>query len=346
MSAAGDPLIQAIAPMEARLVSALPEGPEWQFEPKWDGFRAIAVRDGDRVAIWSKSGKPLDRYFPELVALLLACETPRFVVDGEIVVPLTDHLSFGALQARLHPAASRIAKLSQETPAQMILFDLLSLEDRSYEAEPLATRRGVLERFHAANGSAQLLLSPCSRDKTVAEQWVSRAGGALDGVIAKRLDQPYLRGERAMAKLKQLRTADCVVGGYRTTADGAGIASLLLGLFGADGALDHVGFTSGISAAERPMLLERLSAYASGTGFTGRAPGGPSRWATERSAVWTPLRPECVVEVVYDQVTDGRFRHGTRLLRWRPDKAPEQCTQAQLVREISPVELEALIRRR
>jgi len=343
MIKAAGALDHAIAPMEAKLVAALPDGPGWQFEPKWDGFRAVAVRDGDAVTIWSKSGKPLDRYFPELTALLLDCRSQRFVVDGEIVVPLAGHLSFGALQARLHPASSRIARLSRETPAQLILFDLLAHGGKDLEAEPLATRRAALETFHAREGGPRLLLSPCSRDVARAGDWLASAGGALDGVVAKRLDLPYRHGERAMAKVKQLRTADCVVGGYRLTADGAGIASLLLGLYDDAGKLDHVGFTSGIAAAERPILLDRFAALAGGEGFTGKAPGGPSRWTTARSAEWTPVRPEAVVEVVYDQITDGRFRHGTRLHRWRPDKRPDQCTRDQRLREITPAELDALL---
>jgi ATP-dependent DNA ligase len=336
-------LEQAIAPMEARLVATLPSGPDWQFEPKWDGFRAIAVRDGDDVTIWSKSGKPLGRYFPELTALLRACRSRQFIVDGEIVVPLTGHLSFGALQARLHPAASRIVSLSRETPAQLILFDLLASIERDLEKEPFEVRRGELAAFHAIEGGPRLLLSPASRHVTAARDWLASAGGALDGVVAKRLDLPYQRGERAMTKVKQLRTADCVVGGYRVTADGRGIASLLLGLYDDAGKLDHVGFTSGMKAAERPVLLERFSALAGGSGFTGKAPGGPSRWATERSTHWMPVRPQAVVEIVYDQITEGRFRHGTRLHRWRPDKRPDQCTRDQLVREISPAELDALM---
>lgn len=329
--------------MEAKLVATLPQGAGWQYEPKWDGFRAIVVRDGDAVTIWSKSGRPLGRYFPELVALLLACRTPRFVVDGEITVPLADHLSFGALQARLHPAPSRIARLSQETPAQLILFDMLACGSHELETKSLAVRRASLEEFHRHERTPQLLLSPRSCEVADADKWLARAGGALDGVVAKRLDQPYRRGERAMAKVKQLRTADCVVGGYRATTDGKGIASLLLGLYNSSGKLDHVGFTSGIATAERSALLSRFSSLAGGEGFTGKAPGGPSRWATKRSAEWTPVRPDAVVEVLYDQVTEGRFRHGTRLHRWRPDKRPDQCTSEQLVHEISPAELSALI---
>jgi ATP-dependent DNA ligase len=336
-------LTEPIAPMEAKLVSALPDGSGWQFEPKWDGFRAIAVRDGEAVTIWSKSGKPLDRYFPELVMLLRCTTSTRFVVDGEIILPLGDTLSFGALQARLHPAPSRIARLSRETPAQLMLFDALHLDGRDLAEEPLVARRTALESFHAHEGNRQLRLSPHSRDVAQARDWLAAAGGALDGVVAKRLDLPYRSGERAMAKLKQHRTADCVIGGFRATLDGKGIASLLLGLYDAAGKLDHVGFTSGLPAAERPKLLKKLAPLVAPPGFTGKTPGGPNRWATDRSTTWSPLRPDCVVEVIYDQVTDGRFRHGTKLLRWRPDKRPDQCTTDQLVREISPAELEALI---
>lgn len=343
MSKAVSPLDQAIEPMEAKLVSELPDGACWQYEPKWDGFRAIAVRDGGSVIIWSKSGKPLGRYFPEIEALLLDCRSQRFVVDGEIVVPQADRLSFSALQARLHPAPSRIARLSRETPAQLILFDLLARAHSDLEQDPLDVRRAGLEGFHADEGGPRLLISPCTRDVAQARKWLESAGGALDGVVAKRLDLPYRRGERSMAKVKQLRTADCVVGGYRLTADGTGIASLLLGLYNEAGALDHVGFTSGIAALERPALLKRFSALAGGTGFTGKAPGGVSRWVTARSAEWVPVTPQVVVEVVYDQITDGRFRHGTRLRRWRQDKRPDQCTREQLIREISPAELEVLM---
>jgi ATP-dependent DNA ligase len=332
--------------MEAKLVSDLPEGPGWQFEPKWDGFRAIAVRDGDAVAIWSKSGKPLGRYFPELVALLQACACRRFILDGEIVVPIGELLSFGALQARLHPAPSRIARLARETPAQLILFDLLHIDRRDHMPRPLKERRAALEDFHSREGSEQLRLSPRSLDVADARRWLRSSGGALDGVVAKLFDLPYLSGERAMAKVKQLRSADCVVGGFRRTADGQGVASLLLGLYNESGKLDHVGFTSGIAAGERVAWLGRLAPLVEPPGFTGKAPGGPSRWATERSAAWSPLRPELVVEVVYDQITDGRFRHGTRLRRCRPDKRPNQCTTEQLAREISPAELEALIAER
>jgi ATP-dependent DNA ligase len=277
---------------------------------------------------------------------LRAVAASRFILDGEILVPIGDVLSFSALQARLHPAPSRIARLARETPAQFMLFDLLQLDGSDLSTAPLDRRRALLEGFHRKEGSNRLRLSPRSLEVVQARTWLAAAGAALDGVVAKRLDLPYLHGERAMAKVKQHRTADCVVGGFRETAGGKGVASLLLGLYNEAGLLDHVGFTSALPAAERPVLLKTLKRHAGPPGFTGKAPGGPSRWATERSVAWTPLRAELVVEVLYDQITDGRFRHGTRLLRWRPDKRPDQCSSDQLVREIAPAELEALVARR
>jgi ATP-dependent DNA ligase len=327
------------APMEAKLVDALPEGAGWQYEPKWDGFRAIASRMDDTIEILSKSGKSLARYFPELVTLLAATPASRFVIDGEIILPLEGVLSFDALQERLHPAASRIAKLSVATPAQLMLFDCLELAGDAIADRPLAKRRDVLERFHAENGSADLLLSPRTLDLTIAKTWLAGSGGALDGVIAKRLDEPYRPGERAMLKVKQHRSADCVVAGLRREKEGCGVASLLLGLYDDAGRLNHVGFTSGIKDSERTGIGERVAPYLGGSGFTGKAPGGPSRWNDGRESEWEPLAPELVVEVLYDQVTGDRFRHGTRLLRWRPDKAPRQCTMDQLIHELRPAEL-------
>ena len=331
-----------LAPMEARLAEALPEPPGWQYEPKWDGFRALAQRDGDDIEIWSKSGKPLARYFPDMVAALAALPQRHFLLDGELVIPLKERLSFDALQARLHPAPSRIARLSKETPAQLILFDCLQLGRRNLGDKPLEQRRAALEAFAASLQSAHLMLSPASRDRTAALDWLTRSGGALDGVIAKPLDAPYAAGERAMVKVKQHRTADCVVGGYRETENGA-VVSLLLGLYTSGGRLDHVGFTSAFPARDRAAILDRLGAHRGGSGFTGDAPGGPSRWNGGKAKPYVPLDHELVVEVLYDQVTAGRFRHGTRLLRWRPDKAPAQCTRDQLVRELSPAQLLTLI---
>ncbi len=333
-----------LAPMEAKLAGALPEGPGWQCEPKWDGFRAIAFRAGGAVEIMSKSGKSLARFFPEIVARLAGLAADRVVLDGELFVAVDGALAFDALQARLHPAESRIRKLAAETPAQLMLFDLLAGTDgASMLEQPLAERRAALEAFHAAHAAPWLLLSPATGDPAVARDWLATAGGALDGVIAKRLDGPYVSGERAMVKVKQRRTADCVVGGFRYATGTAQVGSLLLGLYDEAGLLHHVGFTSAISVEERPALTAKLAALVEAPGFTGNAPGGPSRWSTERSAEWQPLRPELVVEVGYDQVTACRFRHGTALLRWRPDKAPGQCRMDQLARELAPAELAAAL---
>lgn len=322
--------------MEAKAVDALPEGPGWQFEPKWDGFRCLAVRAGGEVALYAKSGKPLTRYFPEVAAALAALPQKRFVVDGELAIRIGDHLAFDALQARLHPAESRIRKLAAETPAILILFDCLALEERLFATEPLAARRERLERFYDVARSPTLRLSPYTLDREQAEGWLDHLGGSLDGVVAKRRDAPYAPGERAMRKVKNLRTADCVVGGFRYLASRREVGSLLLGLYGDDGRLNHVGFTSTISNPERGALTKRLEALVEAPGFTGDAPGGPSRWSTERSTEWSPLRPELVVEVRYDHVSGGRFRHGTSLVRWRPDKAPRQCTMDQLTPEAAP----------
>lgn len=330
-------------PMEARLVSELPTDGDWQYEPKWDGFRAIVRRQNDRVDILSKSGKDLARYFPEIVRLIASTTERRFVLDGELVVPIGNLLSFNALQARLHPAKSRIARLARETPAQLILFDCLHIGTTDLSAAPLSERRERLEVFHAENGSAALLLSPCSTNVADAEAWLKAAGGALDGVVAKARQDIYRPGERAMLKVKQRRTADCVVGGFRRAKDGRGVGSLLLGLYNDAGWLDHVGFTSGIADDERIELAAKLEPLIEAPGFTGKAPGGPSRWNDGKASKWEPLRPELVVEVLYDQVTADRFRHGARLLRWRPDKAPEQCRMDQLARELRPSELDAVI---
>ncbi|MBA3447784.1 MAG: ATP-dependent DNA ligase [Pseudaminobacter sp.] len=327
-----------IKPMEARQVDELPDGPGWQFEPKWDGFRCLAFKTGEAVELYAKSGKPLGRYFPEMVEIVRALPGDGFVLDGELAIPVGETLSFDALQLRLHPAESRIKKLSTETPAILILFDMLKTpEGENLLERPLTERRAALERFYEqASPAAGLRLSPFTRDRNEAAAWLARSGGALDGVVAKRLDGSYQGGERAMLKVKRMRSADCVVGGFRYGSTGRLAGSLLLGLYDDDGLLHHVGFTSAIPGAERKALTKRLEALAGGSGFTGRAPGGPSRWSTERSTQWERLRPELVVEVRYDHVTGDRFRHGTRLLRWRPDKAPRQCTFEQLEREAWP----------
>jgi ATP-dependent DNA ligase len=330
------------APMEALLAAELPEGDGWQFEPKWDGFRCLARRDGDEVTLTSKSGKPLGRYFPDVVEMLGRLEDKQFLLDGEIIIPVGDALSFDALQLRLHPAESRVRKLAAEHPAELMLFDALELGGKNLTAEPLASRREALEAFFARNEVAGLHLSPVTHDRDTAVQWLHRSGGALDGVIAKRTSLEYRSGERAMIKVKQQRTADCVVGGFRYAEKKKEVGSLLLGLYDDQGLLNHVGFTSAIPAKERPALTKRLEELIEPPGFTGSAPGGPSRWNSQRSMVWEPLEPVLVVEVRYDQVTSGRFRHGTGFVRWRPDKDPEQCTYDQLAPELRPSQLEEL----
>ena len=321
-----------LAPMEAKLVDTPPRGEGWRYEPKWDGFRCLAFKAGEEVELRSKSGKPLGRYFPEVVALIAGLPVDRLVLDGELMIEVGGAISFDALQMRLHPAESRIRKLSEQTPARFVVFDcLLDGGGASLLQAPLAERRRALEAVFARLGGRQdLRLSPGTTDRDQACAWLAQTGVALDGVVAKRLDEPYASGERAMLKIKRLSTADCVVGGFRYDTAGQLVASLLLGLYDGAGRLNHVGFTSTISNAERPELTARLEALVEPPGFTGKAPGGQSRWTTERSTEWSPLRPELVVEVRFDQVTGDRFRHGARLLRWRPDKAPRQCTMEQL----------------
>jgi ATP-dependent DNA ligase len=318
--------------MEATTASEIPAGAQWQYEPKWDGFRCLAFRDGDTVELRSKSGQPLARYFPEMVAALRALQPKQFVLDGEIAIQIKGELSFDDLLMRIHPAESRIRKLAAETPATFYCFDLLVDERNQLLADrPLRERRAALERFAEEYFAGSVQLSPATPDIAAARRWLRSGGGPLDGVVAKCLDLAYQSGLRAgMVKIKNLRTADCVVGGFRYGEKSKTVGSLLLGLYGDEGLLDHVGFCSGIKAAEKAGLTQRLEKLIGPPGFTGRAPGGPSRWATERSAEWQPLRPELVVEVQYDHFTGGRFRHGTRLLRWRPEKLPRQCTMDQV----------------
>ncbi len=321
-----------LAAMEAKLVPELPLDQGWQFEPKWDGFRCLAFRAGSDVEIKAKSGKPLSRFFPEVVENLRGLAHLSFVLDGELVIPVDGALSFDALQMRLHPAASRIERLARETPARFIVFDcLLRKTHQSLLDCPFEQRRAALETFFDDPGEHEgLALTPMTRDLNLAKGWLSDPQGSLDGVIAKRLDLAYQPGERAMLKIKSRRTADCVVGGFRYESASRQVGSLLLGLYDDQGLLHHVGFTSALARRDKPALTERLEKLVRAPGFTGDAPGGPSRWSTARSAEWQPLRPELVVEVRYDQVTGHRFRHGTTLVRWRPDKAPRQCTFEQL----------------
>ncbi len=321
-------------PMEAQTVNALPEGTGYQFEPKWDGFRALCFRDGGEVVLQSKSGQPLARYFPEVASGALRVVATRFVLDGELVVPVEDRLDFDQLLQRIHPAASRVAMLAKEYPATYVVFDILLDErgEKVYEL-PLRERRVRLERFarkylHDAPG---FKLSPATTDPGIVQKWYASVGGALDGIIAKRIDIPYSSGDRkGMMKIKRLRTADCVVGGFRKSADGSSLGSLLLGLYTDDGDLDYVGFTSGFSAAEKQSLYKRLAALKADASFTARIPGGPSRWNRGKETAWVAVKPEIVLEVEFDHVSGGRFRHGTRPLRFRPDKTPRQCTMEQL----------------
>jgi ATP-dependent DNA ligase len=335
-----------IEPMEAKLVTELPEESGWQFEPKWDGFRCLAFRAGKEVDLRAKSGKPLARYFPEIVAMLEKLKPKQFVLDGELAIPHDGSLSFDALQMRVHPAESRIKKLAAETPAILILFDmLLDPKGKSLIEAPLTKRRAALESFYKSAGETKRLkLSPYTLGRKKAEAWLDDTQGALDGVVAKRSDGPYLPGERAMLKVKRLRTADCVVGGFRYATGTREVGSLLLGLYNKQGKLDHVGFTSTISDKERPALTKQLQGLIAPPGFTGKAPGGPSRWSTERSGEWEPVEPKFVVEVRYDQVTGDRFRHGTRLVRFRPDKAPRQCTFEQIAPEAMPRSVKLLLK--
>lgn len=315
--------------MEAKSAAELPKGEGWWFEPKWDGFRCLVFKDGEEVRLQAKSGKPLTRYFPEVVEAVRKARPKRFILDGELLVAAGGAFSFEALQMRLHPAQSRIDRLARETPAVLTAFDLLlSPDGRDLRGEPLKERRRLLALLIAEIGEAWVTLTPGAADRKLAQSWIDE--GRLEGVVAKRLDDPYREGERAMVKVKRLRTADCVVGGFRYASNSRVVGSLLLGLYDDRGLLDHVGFTSGLSAADKPALTKRLEALKGEPGFTGDRPGGPSRWSNERSAQWTPLRPELVVEVSFDHVSGGRFRHGTRLLRFRPDKAPDQCRMIQI----------------
>ncbi len=327
------PDLWRIEPMEARSADALPEGEGWQYEPKWDGFRCLVFKNGDDVELHAKSGKQLGRFFPEMVELVRGLAADTVVLDGELVIETEGRLDFDALQARLHPAESRIRKLARETPARFVAFDMLVETNAAPIAgQPLSARRAALERFMQTRTIAgRFILSPCTANLALASRWLGDgADGGTDGVVAKHREEPYRAGERAMVKVKRVRTADCVVGGFRYGTGSREVASLLLGLYNDRGLLDHVGFTSSIARDDRGDLTRRLEALRAPPGFDGDAPGGPSRWSTERSAQWEPLRPELVVEVRFDHVTGGRFRHGTRLVRFRPDKAPRQCTFEQI----------------
>ena len=322
-------------PMEMRSVADVPDGPHWQYEPKWDGFRCLAFRDGDDVTLQSKAGQPLARYFPEIVDALGRLRAKRFVLDGELVVPIAGAFSFDALQQRIHPAASRVVMLAKKTPAWYLVFDLLSEDAHDLVDRPLFERRARLERFAERLDGATLRLSPATRDRAVVDAWFARVGGALDGVVAKRGDAPYASGTRdAAVKVKRTRSADCVVGGFRYAKGSTSqIGSLLLGLYDDAGLLDYIGFCSAFPAEEKRVLLERLRPHVGEPGFTGMAPdSAPSRWSRgdDRDRSYVKLAHDLVLEVAFDQVTGGRMRHGTRPIRWRLDKAPRQCTVEQL----------------
>jgi ATP-dependent DNA ligase len=322
-----------LPPMEARSVEEIPTENSWQYEPKWDGFRCLAFRDGEEIYLQSKAGQPLARYFPDVASALASLPEQRFVLDGELVVPVGGVLSFDELQLRLHPAASRVQKLAKAHPATYIVFDLLAEKDQVYLQRLLRDRRQLLEKFARSNfrSSKNLRLSPATTDHRIASQWFKKAGGDLDGIIAKRLDAAYASGDRTAAvKVKQIRTADCVVGGFRYARGTRIVGSLLLGLYGEDGLLHHVGFTSAFKASERRALTKKFETLKKPPGFTGNAPGGPSRWSTDRTGEWEPVAPRVVVEVAYDHFTGGRFRHGTKFLRWRLDKKPRQCVMDQV----------------
>jgi len=330
------PIRMNYKPMEADPAGELPSGPDWQYEPKWDGFRCLAFRDGAKIELQSKSQKPLTRYFPELVAALRGLKAKTFVLDGEIVIPVDGNLSFDDLLQRIHPAASRIKKLSEATPAMFIVFDLLvDAKGKNLVEMPLTERRERLEEFldDAVWKKGSIQLSPVTRDLSVARKWF-HMGVGLDGIVAKRRDLVYQTGERTgMEKIKKQRTADCVVGGFRYLENKRLVGSLLLGLYNEKGKLDHVGYTSSIRAEQRPALTKKLEPLIQKPGFTGKAPGGLSRWSTKKSMEWQPLENTLVVEVQFDHFAGGRFRHGTKFLRWRPEKAARDCTMRQVKRE-------------
>jgi ATP-dependent DNA ligase len=343
------PIAPPVDPMLAKLATVLPDGDGWLFEPKWDGFRAIVFRDGDDVYIQSRDLKPLDRYFPELRPALLRSLPARAVVDGEIVIATGHGLDFDLLQLRLHPAASRVAKLAEETPSSFVAFDLLAEGDRDLRGRPQAQRRAALEKaLDRASGSVHL--TPCSRDRKVAGEWFHRFEGAgLDGVIAKHETTTYQPGKRAMIKVKHARTADCVVAGFRWHKNGPGemVGSLLLGLYDERGRLHHVGVTSSFTAAMRRQLAGELEPlrkdareghpwreWADAGGGSTRMPGGQSRWSQGKDLSWEPLRLERVCEAKYDHMQGDRFRHAAVFERWRPDKRPSDCRYDQL--EVTP----------
>jgi ATP-dependent DNA ligase len=322
--------------MLAQLKDAIPRGDEWRYEPKWDGFRALVFFDGSSAYLQSRDLKPLARYFPELQAGLESALTQPMVLDGEIVIATDDGLDFGSLLMRIHPAESRVRKLAAETPSSFVAFDLLAIGDEDLRAEPFAERRKHLEDALSATPQP-VYLTPMSADFDLASRWFDEFEGAgLDGVVAKRVDEPYRPGVRSMVKIKHLRTADCVVGGFRwyKGSERTAVGSLLLGLYDASGVLHHVGHTASFKGDQRRELAEKLAPYITEddvSGFGGgRTPGAPSRWTGGKDLTWIRLRPELVCEVSFDHLQGDRFRHASTFKRWRPDKPPEECTYDQL----------------
>jgi ATP-dependent DNA ligase len=316
-------------PMLAALQPELPAGDGWEYEPKWDGFRTIAHRAGDEVHLVSRGARPMARYFPEVLPAFRELGDDPVVLDGELVIVGPDGLSFDALQLRLHPAESRVRMLSQSSPAIYVAFDVLMAGGEDLRGQPLGVRRERLERL-LAGAAPGLRLTPYTRDVVLARRWFDEFEGAgLDGVIAKQWSQPYLPGKRAWVKVKHQRTADCVVIGFRWSAERSSLGSLLLGLYDDQGTMHYVGHTSSFDAATRRQLLTRLEPLrivgATLASPSGRMPGGPSRWSRGRETEWESIRPELVCEVAYEKLQSGRFRHATRFLRWRPDKPPGQC---------------------
>jgi len=341
------PVMPPVKPMLAKAVHALPPGDEGDliFEPKWDGFRCIIFRDGDEVELGSRNQRTFTRYFPELPDPVRRSLPDKVVIDGELVVPGDDGLDFDALGQRIHPAESRVRMLAEKWPASFVAFDLLALGDRDLTDEPFAERRQALIEI-AAEFAPPILLTSSTIDRAEAQEWFDRFEGAgFDGVMAKPADGSYVQDKRAQFKVKQQKTADCVVAGYRIHKSGDGVGSLLLGAFDASGNLRHLGVASSFKAADRPLLLEKLSAlhlddigdhpwgtWAEQTAETadGRMPGGPNRWNTTKDMSWVPIRPILVAEVRYEHATGGRFRGVARLSRWRPDREPESCHVSQL----------------
>ncbi|HLZ94291.1 MAG TPA: ATP-dependent DNA ligase [Candidatus Dormibacteraeota bacterium] len=326
------PIQQDIEPMLSAPAEVIPQGDAWEYEPKWDGFRTLAFRDGDEVELVSRGGRPMTRYFPELLAPLRGLREKRFVLDGEVVVAGADGLDFGALQQRVHPAESRVRMLSEATPSWYIAFDLLALGDEDLRGKPLGERRKRLEAL--LKGVKQpIFVTPYTRDRSTANRWFEIFEGAgLDGVIAKAWDGTYVPGKRLWVKIKHARTADCVVIGWRKSSDGSTLGALLLGLYDKKGTIHYVGHTSSFNAAERKELIAKLKPLETRLpeeewkANPGRMPGGLSRWSRGKDTEWVAVRPELVCEVTYDKLEAGeRFRHATGFMRWRTDKKPKDC---------------------